>query len=338
MCALREGMRSALDTRRPLIPLERMPIDSWKDTDAQSHNTRLRILGSLALINSDQSEKTALEVLATCSELMAGFLSDADFVDVPLARMVSEQYAAERRQEIRRDRATPSERTEPGLGPAPREPVPAEPEHTTHYSVIDARGNAVAVTTTINSLYGSRVTVTGAGFLLNNEMDDFTARPGVPNQFGLVQGAANAIEPGKRMLSAMTPTIVLDADGQPRLILGSPGGPTIMRLCPPAAATSIARLALSWPLMSAMSGNSPAACLIAGVGRDKTWVPRKWLATAIRLRGAMMSISAPGHAASGPHSCGQMRPLPSAFAPIAAGSAPATGAMVPSSESSPSTA
>jgi gamma-glutamyltranspeptidase / glutathione hydrolase len=151
------------------------------------------------------------------------YLADPDFVDVPLADMLSARYAAERRREIRRDRATPSEEAVPGLGPAP-----GESEHTTHYSVIDAQGNAVAVTTTINSLYGSRVTVAGAGFLLNNEMDDFTARPGVPNQFGLVQGAANAIAPGKRMLSAMTPTIVLDAQGQPRLLVGSPGGPTII--------------------------------------------------------------------------------------------------------------
>jgi gamma-glutamyltranspeptidase / glutathione hydrolase len=150
------------------------------------------------------------------------YLADSDFVDVPLADMVSERYAAERRQGIRPDRATPSAQTEPGLGPPP-----VESEHTTHYSVIDAHGNAVAVTTTINSLYGSRVTVAGAGFLLNNEMDDFTARPGVPNQFGLVQGAANAIEPGKRMLSAMTPTIVLDVLGQPWLLVGSPGGATI---------------------------------------------------------------------------------------------------------------
>jgi len=151
------------------------------------------------------------------------YLADPDFVAVPLADMVSPRYAAELRAGIQVDRATPSTAVDPGLGPPP-----GEPEHTTHYSVIDAQGNAVSVTTTINSLYGSRVTVTGAGFLLNNEMDDFTARPGVPNQFGLVQGAANAIEPGKRMLSAMTPTIVLRDDGSPLLLLGSPGGPTII--------------------------------------------------------------------------------------------------------------
>jgi gamma-glutamyltranspeptidase/glutathione hydrolase len=93
---------------------------------------------------------------------------------------------------------------------------------------MDAAGNAVAVTTTINSLYGNLVTVEGAGFLLNNEMDDFTAKPGVPNQFGLVQGAANAVAPGKRMLSAMTPTIVLDPAGRVKLVTGTPGGSTII--------------------------------------------------------------------------------------------------------------
>jgi gamma-glutamyltranspeptidase/glutathione hydrolase len=137
--------------------------------------------------------------------------------------MTSAAYAAERRATIRRDRTTPSAQVAPGLG-AP----PAEGTETTHFSVVDGRGNAVAVTTTINSLYGNLVTVAGAGFLLNNEMDDFTAKPGVPNQFGLVQGAANAVAPGKRMLSAMTPTLVLAPDGRVRLVTGSPGGSTII--------------------------------------------------------------------------------------------------------------
>ncbi len=156
------------------------------------------------------------------------YLADPDFVAQPVARMVSEGYADRRRARIQAGRATPSEEVSPGLGPAPGAGGASESEHTTHYSVLDAAGNAVAVTTTINSLYGSRVTVAGAGFLLNNEMDDFTSKPGVPNQFGLVQGAANEIEPGKRMLSAMTPTIVLGPDGGVRLITGSPGGPTII--------------------------------------------------------------------------------------------------------------
>ena len=103
-----------------------------------------------------------------------------------------------------------------------------EGDHTTHFSVIDRRGMAVAVTTTLNSLYGNLVMVGGAGFLLNNEMDDFSAKPGAPNQYGLVQGTANAIQPGKRMLSAMTPTIVVGPNGRVRLVTGTPGGATII--------------------------------------------------------------------------------------------------------------
>ncbi len=151
------------------------------------------------------------------------YLADPDFVPQRTGDMISDAYAARRRATISRDRATPSAQVAPGLG-AP----PAEGENTTHYSIVDGNGNAVAVTTTINSLYGNLVTVDGAGFLLNNEMDDFTAKPGVPNQFGLVQGAANAIAPGKRMLSAMTPTIVLAPNGRVRLVTGTPGGSTII--------------------------------------------------------------------------------------------------------------
>ncbi len=106
--------------------------------------------------------------------------------------------------------------------------MPEESTETTHYSIVDRDGNAVAVTTTINGWFGSKVVVRGAGFLLNNEMDDFTSKPGVPNQFGLVQGRANAIEPGKRMLSAMAPTIVVDPEGRTDLVTGTPGGATII--------------------------------------------------------------------------------------------------------------
>jgi gamma-glutamyltranspeptidase/glutathione hydrolase len=145
--------------------------------------------------------------------------------------MISDEYAARRREEIRADRATPSSDVLPGMGAVPSENRIAmrhESEHTTHYSVVDGMGNAVAVTTTINSLYGSLALVAEAGFLLNNEMDDFSARPGTANQFGLVQGAVNSIEPKKRMLSAMTPTIVLDSTGRLQFVTGSPGGPTII--------------------------------------------------------------------------------------------------------------
>jgi gamma-glutamyltranspeptidase/glutathione hydrolase len=147
------------------------------------------------------------------------FLGDPDFESVPLARLVSKAHANELRADIDRNRATPT---------PPFDPRIVEGNNTTHYSVVDADGNAVSTTTTINFGYGSFVTVSGAGFLLNNEMDDFAAAPGKPNGFGLVQGEVNAIEPGKRMLSAMTPSVVVGPDGRLRMVVGSPGGPTII--------------------------------------------------------------------------------------------------------------
>lgn len=149
------------------------------------------------------------------------YLADPDFVDVPVDSMISREYGEERRAGISLERATPSLEVGSGLG----SPDTGE---TTHFSIVDQDGNAVSATTTVNSFYGSKVTVSGAGFLLNNEMDDFSARPGYPNQFGLVQGEANAIEPGKRMLSAMTPTIVTTPDGELLMAVGTPGGATII--------------------------------------------------------------------------------------------------------------
>ena len=146
------------------------------------------------------------------------WLGDPDFVDMPLERLLSKSYAATLRAQIDPRRATPT----------PPQATSGEAMHTTHYSVVDEKGNAVSVTTTLNGGFGSGVTVTGAGFLLNNEMDDFTSAPGKPNMYGLIQGEANAIQPGKRMLSAMTPSIVTDSAGQVQLIVGSPGGPTII--------------------------------------------------------------------------------------------------------------
>ncbi len=147
------------------------------------------------------------------------YLGDPAFVDMPIARLISDEYAAERQRTIEPGRATPSPSVLPGV---------PDGDHTTHYSVVDGDGNAVAVTTTINTGFGSAVTVSGAGFLLNNEMDDFTAAPGQPNTFGLVQGEANAIAPRKRMLSSMSPTIVEDPAGDLLLVLGTPGGATII--------------------------------------------------------------------------------------------------------------
>jgi gamma-glutamyltranspeptidase / glutathione hydrolase len=150
-------------------------------------------------------------------------LADPDFVPVPLAQLTSKTYAARLKATINDTRATPTRELEPAMAQAAR-----EPEHTTHYSVVDAKGNAVATTTTLNNSWGSGVWVRGAGFMLNDEMDDFAAQPGKPNMFGLVQGEANAIQPGKRMLSAMSPTIVLDPQDQVLLVVGAAGGPTII--------------------------------------------------------------------------------------------------------------
>lgn len=146
-------------------------------------------------------------------------LGDPDFYPVPLDTLLSKRYALRRIEDIGA-RATTSDDVDAGA-------VPKEPFETTHFSVIDADGMAVAFTTTINGGYGSGIVVEGAGFLLNNEMDDFSAKPGTPNMFGLIGGEANAIEPGKRMLSSMTPTIVSKGNDF-ILITGSPGGSTII--------------------------------------------------------------------------------------------------------------
>jgi len=148
------------------------------------------------------------------------YLGDPAFVDNPTGRLLSKSYAAALRQGIGR-RATPTPAFVPG---------PHTGSSTTHYSVVDQEGNAVSCTTTLNDLYGSAVTVAGAGFLLNDEMDDFATAPGRPNIYGLVQGEANAIAPGKRMLSSMTPSIVLDPEGRLLLLVGTRGGPRIITM------------------------------------------------------------------------------------------------------------
>lgn len=148
----------------------------------------------------------------------AEFLGDADFVKVPVKRLTSVAYLAERMKDYDATKAGSSKATVAGVIP--------ESEETTHLSVIDAAGNAVSVTTTLNNHFGSRTVVTSAGFILNDEMDDFSVKPGVPNMYGAMGNEKNAIEPGKRMLSSMTPTIVLK-DGKPFLVVGTPGGTTI---------------------------------------------------------------------------------------------------------------
>ncbi len=148
-------------------------------------------------------------------------IADPDFVTFDQAALLAPAFSDSLRKTITPDHATPSSDVK-------GRPAPAESRQTTHFSVTDAQGNAVALTTTINGWHGSAVTVAGAGFLLNNEMDDFAAKPGTPNMFGLVQGEANAIAPGKRMLSAMSPTIVLGDDRKPLLVTGASGGPFII--------------------------------------------------------------------------------------------------------------
>lgn len=161
----------------------------------------------------------------------AEYLGDPDFNHIPTAELISKKYAAAWRQGIAPDRATPSADLHRPAGFLPLPPATAgvykESNDTTHYSVVDSEGNAVSVTTTLNNGFGSGVTSGTLGFLLNDEMDDFASKQGVPNMYGLIQGPANAIAPGKRPLSAMTPTIVLE-DGKLRYVLGSPGGPRII--------------------------------------------------------------------------------------------------------------
>lgn len=169
--------------------------------------------------NSFHSIHLIAETMRRAYADRAAYLGDADYVSVPVAALTSRKYAAKLREEILQAKAEATV--------APGRPSEFESTQTTHFSVVDAEGNSVANTYTLNGGYGSGVTVEGAGFLLNNQMDDFTAKPGTPNMFGLVQGEANAIGPRKRPLSSMTPTIVLH-DGKVRLVLGSPGGGTII--------------------------------------------------------------------------------------------------------------
>ncbi len=157
------------------------------------------------------------------------WLGDPDFVAMPLDRLLSKSYAATLRSQIDPKHATPTPPQAAGGG--------GEAMETTHYSIVDAMGNAASVTTTLNGGFGSGVTVTGAGFLLNDEMDDFATAPGKPNMYGLVQGEANAVAGNKRMLSAMTPSIVLDSAGNLQMVIGTPGGPTII--------TSVAQVILN---------------------------------------------------------------------------------------------
>jgi gamma-glutamyltranspeptidase/glutathione hydrolase len=169
--------------------------------------------GSAALLHREAEAMRRAYIMRNTS------LGDPAFVSNPVARLISKSFGRTLRSLIDTARATPTPDAVKQLEEGPS---------TTHFSIVDAAGNAVSFTTTINSLYGNAVTVRGAGFLLNDEMDDFTTLPGAPNQWGSIDGRKNLIAPGKRPLSSMTPTIVLDANGSLFLVLGSPGGTTII--------------------------------------------------------------------------------------------------------------
>jgi gamma-glutamyltranspeptidase/glutathione hydrolase len=152
----------------------------------------------------------------------AEYMGDADFVNVPIAGLIDKSYAERLRRSIRMERASTSAEVRAGR------PAGAESEETTHFTVVDAEGNCVSNTYTLNDTYGSKVVMKGTGVLMNNEMDDFAAKPGTPNAYGLIQGERNAVAPRKRPLSAMTPTFVMRKDGTLWFAVGSPGGPTII--------------------------------------------------------------------------------------------------------------
>ncbi|MEQ4619375.1 MAG: gamma-glutamyltransferase [Corticimicrobacter sp.] len=181
--------------------LERWPLAEWGQNSAQSLHYMAE---SMKLAYADRAE----------------FLGDPDFVNIPLSGLLSQAYADNLALSIT-DRARPASEIRAG------QPQAYESDQTTHYSTIDQHGNAVAVTYTLNTNFGTGIVVPGTGILLNNEMDDFSAKPGVANTYGLIGGEANAIAPGKRPLSSMTPTLVLK-DGQPFLVTGSPGGSRII--------------------------------------------------------------------------------------------------------------
>jgi len=182
--------------------MERWPVKDWGPNSAQTIH---HMAEAMKLAYADRAE----------------YLGDPAFVHIPLAGLTSKKYADALAQQINPDQARSAREIKPG------KPQPYESDQTTHYSVVDKAGNMVAVTYTLNTNFGTGIVAPGTGILLNNEMDDFSAKPGVPNAYGLIGGDANAVQAGKRPLSSMTPTFVLK-DGKPWLVTGSPGGARII--------------------------------------------------------------------------------------------------------------
>jgi gamma-glutamyltranspeptidase/glutathione hydrolase len=171
--------------------------------------------------NRDSTVRVMVEAERRVYADRSKYLGDPDFFKVPADSLLRTSYILSRMKSFSWAAATPSTSIQPGTISG------YESDETTHYSIVDRDGNAVAITTTLNGSFGSKIFVNGAGFLLNNEMDDFSAKPGVPNMYGLLGGKANSIQPNKRMLSAMTPTIV-EKDGKLYMVVGTPGGSTII--------------------------------------------------------------------------------------------------------------
>jgi gamma-glutamyltranspeptidase/glutathione hydrolase len=218
------------------VPIERQPLTgTYRDYGVTAFPPvssggvaliqLLNILEGFPLAESGPNSSRTIHVMAEAEKRVyadrAEWLGDPAFFKVPLAGLLSKRYAVQRRASMDMTRATPSREVRPGSA------NDFESAQTTHYSIVDAEGTAVSTTTTLNGWFGSGQIVRGAGFLLNNEMDDFSAKPGVPNMYGLVGGEANAVAPRKRMLSSMTPTIVT-RNGKSFLVVGSPGGSRII--------------------------------------------------------------------------------------------------------------
>jgi gamma-glutamyltranspeptidase/glutathione hydrolase len=217
-------------------PVERQPLTGkYKGYDVITapppSSGGIGILQMLGMLENSGYEKPGAGAAATIHQVVevmrryfadrSEYFGDPDFVKVPVQALLSPAYIAKRKSTIDPTHSTPSSEIGPG------KLAGYESSETTHFSIVDKQGNAVAMTYTLNGGYGSHVTVPGTGILLNNEMDDFAAKPGVPNMFKLIQGEANAIQPGKRPLSSMTPTILV-RDGKPFLVVGGPGGSKII--------------------------------------------------------------------------------------------------------------
>jgi gamma-glutamyltranspeptidase/glutathione hydrolase len=228
-------------------------------------------------------------------------IADPAFVKLPMKSLLAVEYLRQRMGDVRRDRVTPSSAVGAGL-------VLEESTETTHYSVVDRSGTAVANTYTLNGGFGAKVVVPGTGVILNNEMDDFTAKVGAANMFGLVQGPQNAIEPGKRMMSSMTPTIVEKA-GALRALCGSPGGPTI--------STTVAQI-----LLQVIDYGRPLDQAIAGARVHHQWLPdrlthEEWLAPAIRTALAARGHQLASRARIGHANCIEVDPASGALRAVA---------------------